>query len=291
MMQRAESSFLVSDSIDKFCPNVHCPHRAAVERERYTSMQLTAVNRVLEEGQQYLRLKNGRLEAEVKSKNEQLQQLDTLARRETTRREKLEEQLVEIRRTIHERYSAAYSHAASQEAEVARVQQERKLLVEQVLQLQSALNEMVRLNEALQYALLSNGIDASAAISASLKPPTSTPRLPSNSHSSSSPPSLSSSSSSSSSLPLSAPSPKHTSIFPPLHTELPGELNENSHELEKSHESFNKERKEAVTILPPVREKQRDDFHLDLMTMQNVVSELRSLKAFLNSIGGTESSK
>ncbi|RNC31624.1 hypothetical protein TcCL_Unassigned05843, partial [Trypanosoma cruzi] len=135
-MQRAESSFLVSDSIDKFCPNVHCPHRAAVERERYTSMQLTAVNRVLEEGQQYLRLKNGRLEAEVKSKNEQLQQLDTIARRETTRREELEEQLVEIRRTIHARYSAAYSHAASQEAEVAWVQQERKLLVEQVLQLQ-----------------------------------------------------------------------------------------------------------------------------------------------------------
>ncbi|EAN84859.1 hypothetical protein Tc00.1047053511655.30 [Trypanosoma cruzi] len=290
MMQRAESSFLVSDSIDKFCPNVHCPHRAAVERERYTSMQLTAVNRVLEEGQQYLRLKNGRLEAEIKSKNEQLQQLDTLARRETTRREELEEQLVEIRRTIHARYSAAYSHAASQEAEVARVQQERKLLVEQVLQLQSALNEMVRLNEALQYALLSNGIDASTAISASVKPPTSTPRLPSNSHSSS-PPSLSSSSPSSSSLSFSAPSPKHTSVFPPLHTELPGELNENSHDLEKSHESFNKERKEAVTILPPVREKQRDDFNSDLMTMQNVVSELRSLKAFLNSIGGAESLK
>ncbi|RNC43523.1 hypothetical protein TcCL_NonESM06765 [Trypanosoma cruzi] len=289
-MQRAESSFLVSDSIDKFCPNVHCPHRAAVERERYTSMQLTAVNRVLEEGQQYLRLKNGRLEAEIKSKNEQLQQLDTLARRETTRREELEEQLVEIRRTIHARYSAAYSHAASQEAEVARVQQERKLLVEQVLQLQSALNEMVRLNEALQYALLSNGIDASTAISASVKPPTSTPRLPSNSHSSS-PPSLSSSSPSSSSLSFSAPSPKHTSVFPPLHTELPGELNENSHDLEKSHESFNKERKEAVTILPPVREKQRDDFNSDLMTMQNVVSELRSLKAFLNSIGGAESLK
>ncbi|RNF08850.1 hypothetical protein TraAM80_02482 [Trypanosoma rangeli] len=269
-MQQGASPCGVSDFPDVFCSNALCPYRQVIGRERYTSMQLTAANRLLEEGQHYLILKGERLEAEVKAKNEQLQQLDALAKREAARRAELEEELVELRRAVHARCSAVYSNTVLQETEVARVQQERKLLVEQVLQLQSALNGMVRLNEALQYALRSNEVKVSTVVSRFQKPSTGAPRCQSQSVSS-----LISSSSSSAT---------HTVVSPPSQVEMPVEPEEDSDEVKKSNNTPIGDSKGDDKHVSSMEDKKRQDCHLAIASMRSAVSELESLRIFLNSL-------
>ncbi|ESL07731.1 hypothetical protein TRSC58_04576 [Trypanosoma rangeli SC58] len=269
-MQNGASPCGMSDFPDVFCSNALCPYRQIIGRERYTSMQLTAANRLLEEGQHYLTLKSERLEAEVKAKNEQLQQLDALARREAARRAELEEELVELRRAVHARCSAAYSNTVSQETELARVQQERKLLVEQVLQLQSALNGMVRLNEALQYALRSNEIRVPTVVSPFEKPSTSAPRCQSQSVSS-----VVSSSSSSAT---------HTVVSPSAQVEMPVASNEDSDEVKKSNNIPFGDSKGVDKHLSPMKDNKHEDCHLAVASMRSVISELESLRICLNSL-------
>ncbi|RNF27049.1 uncharacterized protein Tco025E_00686 [Trypanosoma conorhini] len=273
-MQWSASPCRVADSIDAICPNVLCPHRQAIGRERYTSMQLTAANRLLEEGQHYLSLKTERLEAEVKVKNEQLQQLDALARREAGRRAELEEEVAELRRKSHARCSAAYSNAVSQEAELARLHEERKLLVEQVLQLQSALNDMVRLNEALQCALRSNDIGASTlAPPLSQETPTSVPHCQSRSVLAPS------------AMPSSSSPATRAFVATSSHVDMPAVLKEDSVEVAKSTPAPTGDSKEVGKRPSSTDDKQRQECHLAMVSMQSAVSELASLQAFLNSLG------
>ncbi|KEG06260.1 hypothetical protein DQ04_14961010 [Trypanosoma grayi] len=288
----SKTSFHVSDSIGLLCPNVHCPHRTALEGERYTSMQLVAVNRVLEDGQRYLTVNNERLEVELRAKNHQLQQLDALATREAMRREELERQLTELQQTMDKRHGAAQCNVEAQAAELERLQQEKKLLVEQVLQLQGALDEMVRLNEALQFALqvpdpqapkaVPLGVNKAVAEVEVVLPRSKAPRVDARrSRSSSAPSAFASNSGSLSSVAAGVRGSTHK----PRHEGDDGDANDDigggNEELDTHINSGSGGDKDFAYA----EDVQRGGDETAMHSMQNVVSDLAALRDYLNSLG------